>query len=257
MDHLKKQSILRTLHRKFVVEVRLVSKDTRRRLYVTSLLLITGGCILFLLLLLQVVTHTGLAHLDQSVEQWMDSHRFGSVTPLMISLAVIFGPVVLPILIGIVIVFWIITSRHIWRPLVLAGFMAVGVLLVQIIARTVDRPRPPIGLMLMGPDHTFSFPSGHVMGTADFLLLTSYLIVSRQPTKKKAIIYSVIAGIVIFSQIVSRMYLGYHWLTDTLASLLLSTVVLGALIALDTWRSVRVPGEKIEGSLSKPQTEGT
>jgi membrane-associated phospholipid phosphatase len=39
---------------------------------------------------------------------------------------------------------------------------------------------------------------------------------------------------------VSRLYLGYHWATDALASVSLSLVILGAVIDLDTHRTVRV-----------------
>jgi membrane-associated phospholipid phosphatase len=59
------------------------------------------------------------------------------------------------------------------------------------------------------------------------------------------------AGIGIVLAALSRLYLGYHWLSDALASLSLSLVILGGVIALDTWRTARVPGERITGELSK------
>jgi undecaprenyl-diphosphatase len=49
----------------------------------------------------------------------------------------------------------------------------------------------------------------------------------------------------------SRLYLGYHWVSDAVASVSLSLVVLGAVIAVDTWRTARVPGEAVTGELSK------
>jgi membrane-associated phospholipid phosphatase len=53
---------------------------------------------------------------------------------------------------------------------------------------------------------------------------------------------------------VSRLYLGYHWLSDALASVSLSLLILGGVIALDTWRTARIPGERITGELSKAET---
>jgi undecaprenyl-diphosphatase len=41
------------------------------------------------------------------------------------------------------------------------------------------------------------------------------------------------------------------------ASVALSLVVVGAVIAIDTHRTVRVPGERITGRHSAPQTQGT
>jgi undecaprenyl-diphosphatase len=108
--------------------------------------------------------------------------------------------------------------------------------------------------MLFGADNTFAFPSGHVLGACDFLLLTTYLIFSRRRNPKTAVIGFAVAGVGIFLAAVSRLYLGYHWTSDALASLAISFVILGAVIALDTWRTARIPGERVTGVLSKGDT---
>lgn len=252
-----KERLPRRLYNKLIVEVRYIPEDVRKGLFVSSAVLVGVGLVAFIVILISVITHTGLSSFDHGLEQWMDARRAADITPFMITLAIVFGPVVLPVLIFLIVAFWVITSRHIWRPLILAGFMSLGVGIVEVTAHFVARPRPPIGLMLMGPDHTFSFPSGHVMGTADFLLLSSFLIVSRKPTKFRIWTASIICFVIIVSQIVSRVYLGYHWFTDTLASVSLALIMLGLLIALDTWRTTRVPGEPITGEMSKKQTQGT
>ena len=45
--------------------------------------------------------------------------------------------------------------------------------------------------------------------------------------------------------------------TSFLIASALYGAILGGLIALDTFRTVRVPGEKVEGALSRVQTDGT
>jgi undecaprenyl-diphosphatase len=40
-------------------------------------------------------------------------------------------------------------------------------------------------------------------------------------------------------------------MSDAVASVSISLVVLGAVIAVDTWRTARVPGEQVTGTLSK------
>jgi membrane-associated phospholipid phosphatase len=49
----------------------------------------------------------------------------------------------------------------------------------------------------------------------------------------------------------SRLYLGYHWVSDAIASVAVSFVVLGAVIAVDTWRTVRIPGESRTENISR------
>jgi undecaprenyl-diphosphatase len=245
------------LREKLTTEERYVPVQVRRNLYVSSYVLMAVGTVLFVSLALQVVGNVGIVSADRSTEVWFVSIRTPFWTTFNDVLAVMFGPISLPIVVLVVTVAWIAFSKHAWRPLVLAGAMTLGVLLIQVLTRVVQRDRPPVNLMLFGKDTTFSFPSGHVAGTADFFLLVPYLLISRNPTRGRTAAAIVVSATVISSQVLSRLYLGYHWLSDTLASLCLAMVVLGLVIAIDTRRTVRIPGEKVTGELSKVRTEGT
>jgi membrane-associated phospholipid phosphatase len=241
----------RVFRDKFVVEERFMDADARRNLYRIAAALIIVGAVLFSIILAGVLLRDGVADADEPVRSWLLTLRSQPVTTVMIILAIIFGPVALPIIVLVVTVVWGLLARHAWRPILLAGAMLTGVILAQVVGRIVERQRPPLDLMLFGADRTFSFPSGHVLGACDFLLVTAYLIFSRRRNARSAVVAFAAAGIGIFFAAVSRLYLGYHWTTDALASLTLSFVVLGAVIALDTWRTARIPGESITGTLSQ------
>jgi undecaprenyl-diphosphatase len=242
---------------KFVVEERYLDPPVRRRLYATSVVLAGVGLIAFLILLVGVLTHTGVQHLDLPVEKWFNAQRSKDVTGYWMAMAIVFGPVVLPIIVLVVVVVWMIAAKHIWRPVLLAAGMLTGVVTALVLAPIVKHPRPPVALMLLGPDQTYSFPSGHVLGTADFFLILAFLLASRIQRRWFTVAAFTLAIVFIAAQIFGRLYLGYHWISDTLASVALSLIVLGGVIALDTFRTVRVPGEEVEGELSRRQTDGT
>lgn len=244
-------------HGKFIVEERYVRPATRRNLYLSSSILIPLGVLLFIIVLTSVLRQTGLAELDRPVERWINSLRSPSLTGAMAVITTLFGPIFLPIIILITTVAWALLARHLWRPLLLAAAMIAGVIVANSIAPIVHRHRPPTNLMLIGNDATFSFPSGHVLGASDFLIITAFLLISRAPSPGRVIAGAAISAFGIVAALTSRMYLGYHWLTDTLASLSLSMVIIGTVIAIDTWRTVRVPGEPVTGPSSQPQRDGT
>ncbi|MFE4229795.1 phosphatase PAP2 family protein [Arthrobacter sp. NPDC056886] len=246
----KPQGRWRMFHDKFVVEERFMSAQGRRNLYRIAGGLMIAGVVLFVMLLVAVIQKDGISAVDEPVRLWLLTLRGDPTTLIMIILAIVFGPIGLPIIVLIVTVAWGLLAKHAWRPMLLAGAMLTGVILAQVIGRTVERHRPPLDLMLFGADSTFSFPSGHVLGACDFLLVTTYLVFSRRKNPRTAVIAFIVAGIGIFFAAISRLYLGYHWLTDALAAFSISLVVLGGVIAVDTWRTARIPGEQITGTLS-------
>jgi membrane-associated phospholipid phosphatase len=244
----------RVFHDKFVVEERYLSEASRKNLYRIAVGLMVLGAVLFSLALAGVLGRDGLTGMDEPARSWLVGQRSEPLTAVMIFLAIVFGPVALPIIILVVTAVWGIAAKHAWRPLLLAGAMLTGVALAQVVGRSAGRQRPPLDLMLFGPDVTFSFPSGHVLGACDFLLVTAFLVFSRRKSTWPAVAGFAAAGIGIFLASISRLYLGYHWVSDAIASLFISFVVLGAVIALDTWRTALVPGEQITGELSKADT---
>ena len=244
----------RVFHDKFVVEERYMSEQDRKNLYRIAVGLMILGVVLFFSILAGVLQQDGLTSGDEPVRSWLLTLRSEPLTTIMIILAIIFGPVALPIIVLVVTVAWGLLAKHAWRPMLLAGAMLTGVILAQVIGHIVERHRPPIDLMLFGADSTFSFPSGHVLGACDFLLVTTYLVFSRRKNPMSAVIAFIVAGIGIFFAAVSRLYLGYHWMTDALGAFSISLVILGGVIALDTWRTARIPGEQVTGTLSTADT---
>ena len=245
-DELTRRQRLRRWHERFIVEERVLEPGSRRRLYRTAAVLIVVGLALFTVLLVSVLTGTGIERLDKPVDAWFDTLRSADATAFHIAMAVLFGPVVLPIVVLAVVVVWAFLAKHLWRPLLLAGGMLSGVALALTIAPMVRHPRPPVGDMLFGPDHTFSFPSGHVLGTSDFFLILAFLLASRIQKQWFTLLSVTVAIAVVVLQGVGRIYLGYHYLTDVSASFALSMAIVGCVIAIDTWRTAKVPGEPVE-----------
>jgi membrane-associated phospholipid phosphatase len=231
---------IRALHEKFIVEERLVEPHVRRNLYVWAGSLAAVGLVVFLAILTAVVQSDGITVIDKPIENALGAIRNPTLTVVMIGVAIAFGPVALPIIILITVVLWTIFAKHFWRPLLLAAGTLTGVIIVQFITHAVGRSRPPVALMLFGPDLTYSFPSGHVLGASNFLLIGTYLIFSRRPGPRAPIVGFAIAIVLLLLTAICRVYLGYHWPTDVLGSIALSLVIFGTIIAIDTRRTVKV-----------------
>jgi len=107
-----------------------------------------------------------------------------------------------------------------------AAGMTVSVGLTVAVKLAVERPRPgPIDRL--GPvDHSYSFPSGHTLNST--VLLGLLVILLLPVIRERMLRTSMLVGAVLLALAIgwSRVYLGYHWATDVVASWLLATAVL-------------------------------
>lgn len=104
--------------------------------------------------------------------------------------------------------------RTLWHWLLLASLTVV---IAGLVKHGIQCPRPT-GLVVTPKG--YSFPSGHAsLSTAFFTFLA--IMLGRQRSKLYKTVVNTTAGILISMIIMSRLYLGAHWLTDVIGGLLL------------------------------------
>lgn len=109
---------------------------------------------------------------------------------------------------------------------VAAWSLALSHLLVQILKRTVTRPRPSLagGIeALIEPEDRFAFPSGHAAAGLS-VALPLFLTLSG-PVSFVVLALGLLVG-------VSRCYLGVHYPFDVLAGWVLAAVTVGLVLAV-------------------------
>ncbi|MGB3829897.1 MAG: phosphatase PAP2 family protein [Ornithinimicrobium sp.] len=121
--------------------------------------------------------------------------------------------------------------RRRWQAMsaVVAG-MVTSLALTVLLKNVIGRVRPP-GVDVLGAINTgFSFPSGHTLnGTVFFGLVTG--LVLHQCRSLRTRLAALTGGVVMAVGIgLSRVYLGYHWLTDVMAGWSLAVGVLGVVL---------------------------
>ena len=100
----------------------------------------------------------------------------------------------------------------------------ISVGLNYIIKAVVNRPRPYVvdtsiinKLQAVGQ----SFPSGHTLSATIICVFLSYWINEKVKNKWLKVFLNLILVVFVFSVIFARMYLGQHYLSDTIAGLVL------------------------------------
>jgi membrane-associated phospholipid phosphatase len=122
------------------------------------------------------------------------------------------NPVLLVMTAGIAILL-VAARRH--REALFLGVVVVGSMLLNTALKLVfQRPRPVLPWATVPPD--YSFPSGHAMNSMAFALAVGVIAWRLLGPRRGGI---VLAIAVAWSAVVglSRIYLGYHYVTDVLA----------------------------------------
>jgi undecaprenyl-diphosphatase len=200
-----------------------------------ALICIVIGSLAFLFLYDNIREQNDIARLDGPTLAWFVGHRSDIVTLIMQALTNIASPIALGGLTVVGSLVWGWRKKEAWRPLLLIGAMGLAVATSTLIKILTGRIRPPLADMIVPFEVDFSFPSGHTLGIAVFVLVAGYLLYSRRPTKKRLVLWIIgsIIGVLLIAS--SRLYLAYHWITDIGASIGLALIILGIIVLIDTW----------------------
>lgn len=208
----------------------------QRPLFLWAGALFVAGDVIFVLMFAAVLSNSGLAALDGTAHSLLVDSRSPLATTAMAVVSAVTSPTSMTIIGAALAVVWALWKKELWRPAVLMGAMALAAVLSTIIKFEVARSRPPSSDFLLGPDDALSFPSGHTLGAGIFALVLAYLLVSRSGTRTTAVLAFAGAAFVALLVAFSRLYLGYHWLTDVVASLGLTLGVTGMAVFVDAAR---------------------
>ena len=221
---------------------RLPLQSQRRLFFVAAGLLIAGETI-FWTMLAAVQSNSGAAALDGPVHDGLVASRNPLATAVLTAVTTVTSPLWMTVIGCALALAWAAWNREIWRPALLIGAMAATFGVSTLIKHDVGRGRPAASDFLLGPDDALSFPSGHTFGAGVFLCVLSYLVLAGRGTRTSKRSTSVLgfAGAAAGTLVValSRVYLGYHWLTDVLASLGLALAATGIVILADGLRAAR------------------
>ncbi len=199
-----------------------------RRPLLIALLALIGFAIVMVLVLLGDTTG-----LDLSVTRTLQRVHNGALLALMRGVSWFgYAPQVY-IIEGAVIVALCLARLRLEAAFTL--FAALGSLVYVPLKGFARRPRPVDGLegvIAYGTSSGTSFPSGHALSFVLFFGFMIYLIYTLAPPRAPRTTLLAVLGALIVLVGPSRIYLGQHWFTDTLASYLLGTTLLIAILAL-------------------------
>ena len=153
-----------------------------------------------------------LFRLDLEINAYMigaASPGLTTVSGIITDLGNIFLVVTLAIVVGVLL----FIRKNWWRLVALFLAVGVGQALVLILKVVLQRPRPKTEMFVFGS----SLPSGHVFSATVIYGFCIYLVFRFVDNRTVRWVASTLLALLILLVGLSRIYLGVHWLSDTLA----------------------------------------
>jgi undecaprenyl-diphosphatase len=172
------------------------------------------------------VEHGDLAAHDPAVTNWLVHARTPVLTGAAQVVTTIGSEPAIGLLTLLALVWLVVARRDRAGAVLLATSMAAAALLTVGLKHLIGRHRPPAADVLGPLDSGYAFPSGHTLFSTVFFGVVAGLLLTRLEGRRTRLL--VVAGWAGVSAAVgaSRVYLGYHWLTDVLASWTLAAAIL-------------------------------
>ncbi|WP_165615256.1 phosphatase PAP2 family protein [Mycobacteroides chelonae] len=160
---------------------------------------------------------------DHHTLGWLEIHRHGWLTAVAVVVTHLGSPTAVSIATVIAaLVIWRFT-RSVRTAATVAVAVGSAFLLAAVAKWTVGEHRPPGDAQLVA-ESGWSFPSGHVTGTAALAWILTVVVAYRyRDWRRHAALLGTIAAVL--SVAGSRLYLGDHWMVDVLAGVVLATAV--------------------------------
>lgn len=187
-----------------------------------------------------VMESSDIAVFDRPLLDWILTVRTPGLDSAIAFYSNTGGPVLQPIITGIVVLFlcWRWRSK---TPLVLAVVAVVGSLLMTVVGKQlVGRTRPPLADAIPPFEYSPSFPSGHTLNATVIAGIVCYLMLHWFRTRGMRILWIVLMTAYAVTMGLSRVYLGHHWLTDVIVGWLLGLAWIAVVVTLHRlWLTAR------------------
>jgi undecaprenyl-diphosphatase len=167
----------------------------------------------------------GAARIDPHVASGILDIRNGSLTHLAHALTLLGSEPVVGTL-AVLLFIALLERRGQIFAIIAAVAMTISVGLTVGVKVLVERPRPGAADRLGPVDSSYSFPSGHTLNSTVLLGMTVILLLPLIHRQSRRLAIVAAATLLTLGIGWSRIYLGYHWTTDVIASWLIATVLL-------------------------------
>lgn len=196
------------------------------------------GLIIFMIAYQATQQISLLSEYDFIVLDFVSSNRTNGLNSLFRLFTNLGDPILFIIIASLIALSWVRRRNDTWRPLLILLSMGLAALISSIIKSFTQNPRPGKNFMVPPIETGFSFPSNHTLMLLVFMLVAGYLLYSRYKKRDKVIwLYNWIITTIISTLImsISRIYLGYHWLSDVVGSIGLGLIIFSFVILIDKY----------------------
>ena len=159
-----------------------------------------------------IIHHGALTQFDVSVMLAFHRHATADGTRVFELVTLLGAPITITI-VGILAAALLLVRRQWILGASLLATLLGGGIINEALKYTIRRPRPPYAAAHLS-HLTFSFPSGHVVGSFVGYGMLAYLVLLWIPRRGVAVLVVVATVVLMLAIGFSRLYLGVHYLSD-------------------------------------------